>query len=396
MVTERFGTMASFQFGFDLDEGQKDSKEDSSSTKDYVTGSTSVQDNHTDMEIDEQNDPNDNPNSKTPFVPLRVWNMTEWKSCKRSSIVNTKDLIMFDTIAIGSSSVSPLKKVNGHNNTMTEKKSAKEGGESLLFDSHIANKIEEKQTDLIPGEYEGGAKVWECSLDLCQYITEQLEKESLSEMDSNILLKNSMSTSGIKIWEMGCGHGLPACLLLRYAIHNRLRINQILFSDYNDFVLRQITCNNILLNSHKQTTKNQDIDTDQTNLFNNILLASGDWMDLSYSLQKSTTMGENHQKNDSNDKFQIILAAETTYTPRTARETAYLISRHLCPITGVALIASKRFYFGVGGGTDSFISAVNKFPELTVTLLKEYDSGKANIRDLLQVTYKRIDVIHQK
>ncbi len=367
--------MASFQFGFDLDEGQKDKEE--SSTKDCITGS-SVQDNS--MDTDDGNDPN---NTKTPFVPLRVWTMTEWQLCKRSSM-ETKDLI-FENIAIGSS-IPPLKKVNGY----LVKKSAR--GES--FDSNIAKKIEEKQTDLIPGEYEGGAKVWECSLDLCQYMSEQLEKESLSKMDCDNLLRNCMSTSGIKIWEMGCGHGLPACLLLRYAIENSLKINQMLFSDYNDFVLRQLTCNNILLNS-QQPTRNQDVGTDEKDLFNNILLASGDWMDLSYSLQKSTSMGDQEQT-DVNDKFEIILAAETTYTPRAARETAYLVSRHLCPMRGVALIASKRFYFGVGGGTDSLISAINKIPELTVTLVREYDSGKANIRDLLQVTYKRTDEIAQK
>ena len=45
--------------------------------------------------------------------------------------------------------------------------------------------------DIIPGVYEGGLKVWECTIDLLKYI--------VSHSD---LIKNK------HILELGCGHGL--------------------------------------------------------------------------------------------------------------------------------------------------------------------------------------------
>ena len=58
-------------------------------------------------------------------------------------------------------------------------------------------------------------------------------------------------------------------------------------------------------------------------------------------------------------KFDLILASETTYTPKAAQDTAYWLCNHLKPNTGVGLIATKRYYFGVGlgGGSDAFQNA---------------------------------------
>jgi predicted nicotinamide N-methyase len=49
-----------------------------------------------------------------------------------------------------------------------------------------------KKTDLITGVYEGGFKLWECSIDLVQYL-----------IDENVPL------DGKSVLEVGCGHGLP-------------------------------------------------------------------------------------------------------------------------------------------------------------------------------------------
>jgi len=76
---------------------------------------------------------------------------------------------------------------------------------------------------------------------------------------------------------------------------------------------------------------------------------------------------------------------------------------------GVGLVATKRFYFGVGGGTDAFVSACEALSSSTakggrddadrdgeasrlvdlrlcVRVARSYDTGNANIRDLLEVT----------
>lgn len=56
--------------------------------------------------------------------------------------------------------------------------------------------------------------------------------------------------------------------------------------------------------------------------------------------------------------------------------------------TGIALLATKRYYFGVGGGTYEFENLLKAFPQLSIQIVKSYEDGKSNIRDLIVV--KRI------
>ena len=51
-------------------------------------------------------------------------------------------------------------------------------------------------TDLVAGEYEGGLKLWECSLDLVEYIHDR-------QQDNTSFLANK------RVLELGCGHALP-------------------------------------------------------------------------------------------------------------------------------------------------------------------------------------------
>jgi len=85
--------------------------------------------------------------------------------------------------------------------------------------------------------------------------------------------------------------------------------------------------------------------------------------------------------------FDCILASETTYSETAAMETAELLSRHLKPGKGIAYISTKRYYFGVGGGTKCFCDALNKQKahKFHVETLKIYDNGAGNIRELLLV-----------
>ena len=100
------------------------------------------------------------------------------------------------------------------------------------------------------------------------------------------------------------------------------------------------------------------------------------------------------------DRFDLILASETTYTTESCLDTAFLMLRHLRVDVGVGLVATKRFYFGVGGGTDAFISACESLSSsssgddgdsplaglrLCAKVVRSYDTGNANIRDLLVV-----------
>ena len=72
------------------------------------------------------------------------------------------------------------------------------------------------------------------------------------------------------------------------------------------------------------------------------------------------------------------------------KRQAILIAKHLRPQTGVAFIATKRYYFGVGGGSDAFRAELEamKLRDATfnVEVVQVYDDGASNIRELLKVT----------
>eukprot|EP00003_Mantamonas_plastica_P020119 TRINITY_DN3253_c0_g1_i1.p1 TRINITY_DN3253_c0_g1~~TRINITY_DN3253_c0_g1_i1.p1 ORF type:complete len:151 (+),score=42.44 TRINITY_DN3253_c0_g1_i1:347-799(+) len=58
-------------------------------------------------------------------------------------------------------------------------------------------------------------------------------------------------------------------------------------------------------------------------------------------------------------KFDVILTAETVYSVDSFQKLYDVIQHHLAN-DGVALVAGKVFYFGVGGGTRDFAAFVNK------------------------------------
>mmetsp|Transcript_28438 Transcript_28438/g.42236 ORF Transcript_28438/g.42236 Transcript_28438/m.42236 type:complete len:399 (-) Transcript_28438:22-1218(-) len=280
-----------------------------------------------------------------------------------------------------------------------------------ILPSNHKNMVVPNNTDLIPGVYEGGLKVWECSLDLCHYITQQL-----------LLLQNNKTfdKNDLSILELGCGHGLPSCLLLRELLGKAFNMT-VLFSDYNEFVLRDVTLPNVLLNTLLPSSTAQDSEK----LTSSVGMVSGDWLQLSNHLSNNTlpqisSLGDQY-KPPQDGKFDVILMAETTYTTLAARQTAFLILHHLkLPLSrslehknidkgddsgGVAFVASKRYYFGVGGGVDVFREECQALKlvvdddthgddenkrtswwKLQVETIQVYDNGKGNIRELLKVT----------
>mmetsp|Transcript_22229 Transcript_22229/g.36391 ORF Transcript_22229/g.36391 Transcript_22229/m.36391 type:complete len:152 (-) Transcript_22229:30-485(-) len=132
------------------------------------------------------------------------------------------------------------------------------------------------------------------------------------------------------------------------------------------------------------------------------IFAGGDWMGISHKLSSGNCPlpVALHQNQEEGNRLDLILASETTYTPESCQDTAFLMLRHLKIDDGAGLVATKRFYFGVGGGTDLFKAACETLSmsdqgpysglRLCVRTVQSYDTGNANIRDLLFVT------LHQK
>lgn len=242
----------------------------------------------------------------------------------------------------------------------------------------ILQDIKSRNTDLVPGVYEGGLKVWECSIDLCRYLAYHWEE---------------ILPSGAKVLELGCGHGLPGCLLLREGLRRDKDIS-VMFTDYNDFVLHGVTLSNIVLNTRMWAS------TDNLNAWEAIagciVMGAGDWMEMSEQLM-SGVLQQVYTTLPSSGRFDVILAAETTYTSESAIDTAVLLARHLAFGSGIGLVACKRYYFGLGGGSDAFREAASSQRiiatdrqssieyRLSIKTLQVYDNGIGNIRELLQV-----------
>ena len=211
--------------------------------------------------------------------------------------------------------------------------------EYIRFDNSLikSTKVPEN-TDLISGKYEGGIKIWECDEDLLAFLP--------SIYNEN--WKNKI------ILDMGCGHGLPGIYLLLKGI------KEICFQDFNKEVLENITKKYI-----EQLKKNNSLDFESKCHY-----VFGDWGEFKYD-----------------KKFDVIISGDTLYNNENYDKIYNLIKNNLDK-NGVAYFASKRFYFGVGGGSSEFRQFVNDKNEFNITVDKEVKDGINNIRVILKITWK--------
>jgi len=292
------------------------------------------------------------------------------------------------------------------------------------------------------GVYEGGGQVWECSLDLLGYLLDfvsTLESDAAVSSTSEAATGDGIGVEGasaLRRWlmssssngnllELGCGHALPTCYLLRERqrlVHLRKSDDddssclngKAVLVDYNESVVDRVAVPNLILNccvfhEHESTTT-----TTPAELARNVVVGSGDWLDMSSQLLKLSSVTNQLEQGPeqyslqkiSSPYFDVILATETMYTLEAAKDTALLVHRHLSH-NGTAFVATKRYYFGVGGGTQAFLDAVSELnrcspdgattatndfggrgsiPPLVVETVRVHDSGKGNIREVLQIT----------
>jgi len=211
--------------------------------------------------------------------------------------------------------------------------------------------------DLIPGVYGGGYKIWESSIDLVYYLLDELKNESIST-DAHYL-------------ELGCGQGFPGIICLKLGAQN------VLFTDLNKEVLIQTLWPNILLNCEIEYINNR------------VKCIAGDWNDLSLAL--------NHQLyDDLPKKFDVIVSAETLYSIESCHSLFQMITNHLS-LTGKCYIATKRYYFGVGGGSNELFKLLDGFNEtkmrlsednlLIYKIVKTIDDGFSTIREIIRLNY---------
>jgi SAM-dependent methyltransferase len=240
-------------------------------------------------------------------------------------------------------------------------------------------------SDVVPSVYEGGFKVWECAIDMITFLQEQQQASlSLSSLSSSSSSSSSVSSSaaavarvdvhGKRVVDLGCGSGLPGI----YCLLNGA--SKVAFQDLNREVLSLITIPNVALN----TIDNQDDDNDDDGMVapssasprELTVFCSGDWRqdDLVARLGAAS--------------FDVILTSDTLYSSASLPLLLAIMKRLLTKSPmAVALVAAKRYYFGIGGSVGEFLGMVDGDKEIEGSVVRSFEDGQSNIRDIIEVKW---------
>lgn len=187
-----------------------------------------------------------------------------------------------------------------------------------------------QHSDLIPAKYEGGLKIWECSYDLGQYLSE-----------NNIEFQNKF------VLDLGCGTGIIGLIAL-------LKNSIVHFQDYNIEIIKTVTIPNVMLNFE-----------DRKNILKKCQFFCGDW--------ESFTKLCNDEKEFIG--YDLIFTSETIYNPNNHKKL-YEVFKQKLNQNGVGFIAGKSYYFGVGGGMRQFENLIIEDGIFDVKIVWKSKEGK--------------------
>lgn len=222
-----------------------------------------------------------------------------------------------------------------------------------------------RESDLVPGKYEGGFKLWEGAVDLCRYLcrTFPLPRAGQSSSQGGSDPRGIKTLQGKRVLELGCGHGLPAIYALLAGA------NTVHFQDYNKEVLQALTVPNVQYNlSHSSVPKQNG---------HRLRYFAGDWAAVSSKLHASQLGGF----------YDYIFTAETIYSQRGQECLLDCIKQALQPPHGVAYVAAKSYYFGVGGGTAAFEELVKLDGILECSTVWSSTDDTSTKREILQLNF---------
>ena len=69
-------------------------------------------------------------------------------------------------------------------------------------------------------------------------------------------------------------------------------------------------------------------------------------------------------------------------------EKIYNILKNYLDKEGIAYVATKKYYFGVGGSSSEFIYFIKEKGEFEVNKLTKINDGLSNIRVILEIKWK--------
>ncbi|KAM0932653.1 putative protein-histidine N-methyltransferase [Dioscorea sansibarensis] len=230
-------------------------------------------------------------------------------------------------------------------------------------------------SDLVPGKYEGGLKLWEGSLDLVRSLWTEIQQGRLSIIGKRVL-------------ELGCGHGLPGiftCIEGASVIH---------FQDFNSEVLKCLTIPNVNVNLESFQKKNSNVKDLKASQSPEIRFFAGDWSNVHDLLFQKCDHDVSEKDSGMNstrgtyDGYDIVLMAETVYELSSLPNLYSLIKKCLCYPHGVVYMAGKKHYFGVGGGTRQFQLLVEEDGVMDACLIAEVADGSSNVREVWKFSFK--------
>lgn len=178
--------------------------------------------------------------------------------------------------------------------------------------------------DLESGKYEGGFKVWESTVDLIKFLTE----------DQSLISSLLHSHRKIKSLELGAGAALASIAFLSRLIEDPVFESEyrIHIQDYNWQVLSSLTLLNFAANFPSDYFKSL-LESKCLRFF------YGDWANF---------------RQNSHYKYDLIMMSEVIYNSDNYASLHGLLNRHL-KRDGIIILATKDTYFGLSGGLYSWL-----------------------------------------
>ena len=219
-----------------------------------------------------------------------------------------------------------------------------------------------RHSDVVPSVYEGGYKLWECAVDLCRHLHRL--KHSAAPPDCS------------RVLELGCGHGLCGLwALTEGSSGGGSELPHVTFHDLNPEVIDDLTAPTVALNLQKHHTPPLQPSAAVAELVQRASFLSGDWSSPSLL---SLLPARSHS---------LVLTSDTLYHASSIPPLLRLI-QHTLAATGTALVASKRYYFGVGGGTVELTRRVERDGRMECEVVEVIEDGQSNIREVVRLRWK--------
>ena len=224
----------------------------------------------------------------------------------------------------------PITRIAAVQATAAETRVVEAGGErfNLTVEAESSQVVQK-------GVYEGGRELWECAIDLVEWLAAHRRPSGT-------------------VLELGCGRGLPGLWCLKRGAQ------QVVFSDYDADVLERYTRR------------------DAARVGGRSFFYAGDWRGLPAALR-----GDGF-----GTKFDLILSAETAYREDTTRSLVECIAKTLS-VKGEAVVATKRYYFGCGGGVAALENEIGRVDRLCCEVVWSAEDGRSNVRDIVRVFWNK-------